>query len=319
MGAQALKIACSTDSTLKDVLNSIALRTSLYFRTDFRPPFGVTVPAFAEVARFHLLVKGRCLVRVGDGADVVMNAGDLVLVPNGSQHLLISDQDAEPVLLDDAFAAAGYTGTGPFILGDGDPDGACQLICGHFEYAQGADHPLLRSLPDVIHIPHGTRSVRPLFDALLVLLERRLFEFDSQAMASITRLSEALFVEILQAGIEQSPEMGALMSVIGDPRISRAIVQVHQNVGAHWTVDILAQEAAMSRTRFVERFQKLVGMAPMAYVAEWRMQRGLVLIGQGRLPIKTIAHECGYQSPAAFSRAFAKRFGRAPEKSRPKV
>lgn len=306
------------DSALKDILATVALRAALYFRTDFRPPFGVMVPAFAKVARFHLLIKGRCTIVAGNGPAVTLEQGDLVLVPNGSKHLISSGSETTVLPLDDAFVAAGYRGTGPFVLGDGDASQSCQLICGHFEYSHGADHPLFRKLPEIIHIRNDARSVRPLFDDLVAMLERRLFEEEAQTFASINRLSEALFIEILEAAVDQSQELGALMEAMRDPKIGRVIALIHENVEQDWSVDSLAQSAAMSRTRFAERFQRLVGMAPMAYVGEWRMQRAFQLVRDTQIPIKSIAHRSGYASAAAFSRAFAKRFGEAPDRTRRK-
>ena len=304
------------ESALRDILNSVTLRAALYFRTDFRPPFGVVVPDFRQVARFHLLVKGRCTIQAGAALPVRLEPGDLVLVPNGSRHLIASDGEAPSVLLEDAFVAAGYTGSGPFVLGNGDPEESCQLICGHFEFAHGSDHPLLEALPKIIHIPHGSRSVRPLFDDLIALLERRLFESDSTAIVSINRLSEALFIEILEAATESSASMARLMSVTSDPKIGRAITLFHQKIGGDWSVDALARCAGMSRTRFADRFHRLVGMAPMAYVAEWRLRHAHDLLREGNLSVKSVASRTGYSSAAAFSRAFAKRFGESPEKSR---
>lgn len=304
------------DDTLKDILNTVALRAALYFRTDFRPPFSVMVPAFERVARFHLLIKGHCSVRLPSGNEVELHPGDLVLVPNGSQHLISSDRESAPMPLDDAFAAAGFTGTGPFILGEGDPAQGCQLICGHFEFAPGADHPLIRTMPEMIFVAHGTRTVRPLFDSLIALLENNLFETGSHEAASIRRLSEALFIETLHANLDQSPGISEVMRAIADPKIGRAIAMIHENVGANLSVELLASHAAMSRTRFAERFHELVGMAPMAYVAEWRLQRALNLISDSDMPIKLVAQRVGYTSPAAFTRSFTKRFAMSPEKVR---
>lgn len=304
------------EDALKDILSTVALRAALYFRTDFRPPFGVMVPPYQRVARFHLLVKGRCRVRLASGTEVQLAVGDLVLVPNGSAHLIQSGPEAPELLLDDAFAVAGFTGQGPFVLGDGDPAEACQMICGHFEFARGADHPLFRALPEIIHVPRGARAIRPLFDDLVSLLETRIFAEEQLAAASVGRLSEAIFIEAIHASIEQSPPVGQILSAMSDPRIGRALSLIHDDIAADWTIDRLAREAALSRTQFAGRFTRSVGMAPMAYVAEWRMQRALYLVTQTRTPLKTVSALIGYGSAAAFTRAFTRRFGQNPDHTR---
>ncbi|MGJ3648638.1 AraC family transcriptional regulator [Sphingomonas sp. GlSt437] len=300
------------DYVLKDVLDTVSITTAFYFRTDFRKPYAIRVPAYESVARFHMAFHGYCQVRIDDGTVVDLGEGDLVLVPNGASHVLACGGDAPEILLEDAFQRTGYEGHGPFVFGyDGEADG-CQLICGHFAFAKGADHPLLALLPSIVHIPAARRRALPLLDEMSALIGRQVFNDDPDATASFGRLSEALFIEILRAASHDVPRLATLFAAISDPHLGRALAAIHANVGAQWTVEALAGHAAMSRTRFAERFRALVGLSPMAYLTEWRLQRGLKLLADGQLPVKTVAAQVGYTSPAAFSRAFSERFGHSP-------
>jgi AraC family transcriptional activator of mtrCDE len=301
---------------LSDVLDTVALKAAIYFRTDFHPPFGIAVPAYGRAARFHLVVQGSCYVTLESGLQVRLQPGDLALAPNGAAHLLSSGDTPSGAPLADVMSQAGFTGSGPFVVGEG-PDGAsCQMVCGHFTFAEGADHPLLRSIPDILHITAADRASRPMLDDVLRLLVRRMFEGEPGAAATVSRLSEVLFIEAMRAGIAQAPDIGRLMSAVYDPQIGRALMLIHGDVAAPWTVASLAAAVGMSRSRFAERFSELVDRGPMAYIAEWRLQRALNSLATAPTPIKTIAYSVGYRSPAAFTRAFTERFGCSPKERR---
>lgn len=297
---------------LSDILDTIDLKAALYFRTDFRPPFGVQVPHFERAARFHLIVQGECHVSLDDGSHVVLKPGDLVLVPNGSPHLLSSAACHVGMPLEDAFVAAGFTGQGPFVLGDGPAESGCQLVCGHFGFATGADHPLLHAVPDLLHITAAERATQPMLDDVVRLIVRRMFANEAGVAASVSRLSEVLFIEVMRAATAKAPELGRLITAVTDPHIGHALALIHNDVAAPWTVERLGSAVAMSRSRFAERFRDLVGSSPMSYVTEWRLQRGLYLLNRHKTPVKQVATQVGFQSAAAFTRAFTERFGHSP-------
>ena len=301
---------------LSDVLDTVALKAAIYFRTNFHPEFGIAVPAYGRAARFHLVVQGSCFVTLDSGLQVRLQAGDLALVPNGCAHLLSSQETASGEPLADVISQAGFTGSGPFVVGEGPESASCQMVCGHFTFADGADHPLLRSIPDVLHISAADRASQPMLDDVLRLLVRRMFEGEAGAAATVSRLSEVLFIEVMRASIVQAQEIGRLMSAVHDPQIGRALMLIHGDVAAHWTVENLAAAVGMSRSRFAERFSQLVECGPMAYVAEWRLQRALNALSTQSTPIKTIAHSVGYQSATTFTRAFTERFGCSPKERR---
>ena len=301
---------------LSDILDTIALKGTLYFRTDFSPPFALEVPAGGRAARFHLVMQGRCHVTLPSGEAAMLEPGELVLVPHGSAHLLSDAAGRTGTRLDDALAAAGYTGEGAFVLGSGDAGASTQMICGHFTFAEGAEHPLLRALPPVIHISTADRASRPMLDGVLQLLVRRMHEGKPGTAASVSRLSEVLYIEALHAAIDRAADLKRLLSAVHDPQIGRALSLIHHRLEQDWTVERLAAEIGMSRTRFAERFRELVGAGPMGYLTDWRMQRALALLGQTRASVEAVALRTGYRSRAAFTRAFSQKFGRSPRADR---
>lgn len=298
---------------LSDVLDTVALKAAIYFRTDFHPDFSIAVPAYGRAARFHLVVQGSCYVTLDDGKQARLLPGDLALAPGGAAHLLSSTARMTGTPLADVMTQAGFTGAGPFVVGQGAAAESCQMVCGHFTFADGADHPLLRAIPPLLHITAADRASRPMLDDVLRLIVRRMFEGEPGAAASVSRLSEVLFIEAMRAAIAQAPDISRLMSAVYDPQIGKSLSFIHGDIAHAWTVESLAVAVGMSRSRFAERFRELVGSGPMNYIADWRLQRALNLLARSGAPIKTIAHQIGYRSAAAFTRAFTERFGRSPK------
>jgi transcriptional regulator GlxA family with amidase domain len=107
-----------------------------------------------------------------------------------------------------------------------------------------------------------------------------------------------------------------VLSAVYDPQIGKALSLIHHKLDHNWTVESLASEVGMSRSRFAERFRDLVGAGPMSYLTDWRLQRALALLNANRNSVQEVAHRTGYQSPAAFSRAFTQKFGRSPRAAR---
>jgi len=302
---------------LSDILDTIELKGALYFRTDFSPPFAVGVPAYGKAARFHLAVQGRCHVTLPGGADVLLQPGDLIVIPYGTSHVLSDVAGRDAVPLENIMASTGYTGEGAFVIGSGDPTASTQLVCGHFTFAEGADHPLLHALPNALHLSAEDRARQPILDDVLRLIVRRIFQSAPGASASISRLSEVLYIEVLRAGIDRVPEPQRMFSAVHDPQIGKALSIIHQRLDHDWKVDSLASEIGMSRSRFAERFRELVGSGPMAYLTDWRLQKARRLLGRPNASVKEVAYLTGYRSPTAFSRAYARKFGHPPKDSRP--
>ena len=302
---------------LSDILDLLQLRGTLYFRTAFSPPWSLEVPAQGRAARFHLAVQGRCHVRVAGGKAVVLNPGDLIVIPNGAVHVLSDTPDRAPAALDDVLQRAGYTGEGVFAYGGAPrPDADTKLICGHLNFAEGADHPLLRALPSYLLVTAELRARSPWLDEIMRLIARQMFTATPGVTASVIRLTEALFIEVIKACADQDEGLKGILEAMGDPRIGKALGLMHRGLERDWTLDRMAREVGMSRSRFAERFQALMGAAPMAYLSDLRLQRAMNLLTGGADSIQRVAARVGYQSPAAFSRAFANRYGHSPREIR---
>lgn len=302
---------------LSDILDLLQLRGSLYFRTAFSPPWSVAVPPLGRAARFHLAVQGRCLVRVGEDDAVQLNSGDLILIPGGAGHVLSDGSDAKPAALDEVLQRSGFSGEGTLVFGgEARADADTKLICGHFTFAEGVDHPLLRALPPYLLVTAELRAKAPWLDELLRLIARQMFAETPGMTASVIRLSEALFIEVIRSCADQDEALGKVVAAVGDRRIGHALGLMHRRLDQDWTLEGIAREVGMSRSRFAEQFQDLMNCAPMGYLADLRLQQAKTLLAGTSEPIQTIAQRVGYQSPAAFSRAFTNRYGHSPKASR---
>lgn len=304
---------------LNDILDTLNLKGALYFRTDFSAPWAVAVPALGQAARFHLVVQGRCHVGFATGATVDLMPGDMVLIPRGGAHILADSAGRPAPPLETVLELSGYQGEGVFVLGKGDPEASTQMICGHFTFRGGADHPLLRALPDHIVVTNATRAREPWLDEALRLVSRRMFSEEIGSPAAVTRLSEIVFIELLRVGIGQSPELGAILAALADPQIGRILRLLHTAPQEPWTVASMAQAIGMSRSRFAERFRELLGTGPMSYLSDWRLQKALALLDDSRCSVQQVARRTGYRSAAAFTRAFAEKFGVPPTEYRRKT
>ena len=300
------------NDVLSDIFDTIRLRATLYFRTDCSPPWAIAVPVYRQAARFHLVVQGRCHVTLASGRGIDIAAGDLMLIPRGREHTLADRPGRAPAPLERFVNESGYDGSGVFVVGAGDPQASTQMVCGHLGFTQGADHPLLRALPEVIVMTSADRARHPLLDETLRLVARRAFTEGLGATAAISRLSEVFFIEAVRASIAHSPELARVIGAMTDTQIGRALELIHKAPGEPWSVDRLAGAIGMSRSRFAERFTALVGMAPMAYVGEWRLQKALSRLTETDVSVKEVARGAGYRSAAAFTRAFSQRFGVPP-------
>lgn len=301
---------------LDDILTTLALRGALYFRTDFNGPWAVTVPELGRAARFHLVVQGECTVAIDGGETVKLAAGDLILIPRGRLHVLGDRATSKAPPLETVLADAGYDGQGVLALGSGDRRASTQLVCGHFTFRQHADHPLVAAMPDHLLVKGADRAREPWLDEMLRLVVRRAFSAEPGSRAAVVRLSEIVFIELLRFGIRATTNLSSLLGAIEDPQIGRALALIHARPQEPWTVETLGGEVAMSRSTFAERFSAMVGMGPAAYLAEWRLQRALAMLEDGRESVQQIALANGYQSPAAFSRAFSAKFGLSPREFR---
>lgn len=301
---------------LNDILDTLDLNGALYFRTDFSGSWAVTVPVLESAARFHLVVQGQCTFAMPNETSITLNPGDLILIPRGQTHILSDSPVESAPPLETVLEQAAYDGKGILIVGDGDKSASTQLICGHLTFRENADHPMLRALPNYLLTTASERAENPWLDDVLRLVSRQMFSGHVGSDASVKRLSEVMFIEILRIAIEDQRDIKPILKGFHDPHVGKALSLLHKTPAAHWTVKSLAKEVGMSRSSFADKFAELIGQGPMSYLSDWRLQKALFLLDESNIPVQQVAERIGYQSPAAFTRAFAGKFGLSPSQYR---
>jgi AraC-like DNA-binding protein len=310
---------------LSDVLKSVRLEGAVFLNAEFTEPwcirgrYGLTsvrerLSGAEHVVFFHFLVEGRCLVRLAEGGDMLeVTAGDVVLFPQDDQHLMGSDLRLSPVDTSSLMrrdAEASHEFIHLRYGGGGTPT---RFVCGYLACSRSVCRPLLESLPRLLRVTVGDGPASSLLRELL-----RMGVLESQggrpgAESMLAKLSELVLVEALRRYVMELPASGkGWLAGVRDERIGRALALLHSAPDRAWTVDDLAREVALSRSALAERFATLVGEPPVQYLLRWRLALAARALRAGRDAISRVAQRSGYESEAAFSRAFKREFGMPP-------
>jgi AraC family transcriptional regulator, activator of mtrCDE len=300
---------------LSDILMRVSLKGSLYFRTSFTSPWGVEVPPFQNVARFHFAHRGRCLVRVdGVALPVALDQGDLVIIPRGAAHRLYCDpaNEGSALPLDRVLELSGFTGIGALVYGGGQDDRDTQLICGHFAFDPLARHPILDRLPAYIHLRNYGETAGKWMESSLRMIGSEAGGVQIGGDLIALKMSEIIFAQALRAFLATTGADLPGLAGFSDPHIARALSALHHAPDTAWTVAGLAREAGLSRTGFALRFAQMMDDTPMGYLTAWRMQIARHELRHSRHSVADVAERVGYASEAGFARVFKKDAGLSP-------
>lgn len=300
---------------LSDVLARLKIQGTLYFRTSFSPPWGLEVPPYENVARFHFAHRGNCRVRIsGTQESVALEQGDLIIIPHGAGHKLLSETtpETDALPLDQVLQETGYSGTGILVHGGPSDGRTTELICGHISLDSAVRHPIFERLPEWIHIRNYGATAGAWMEATLRVISEETSAPRPGGDLIALKMAEALFAQSIRAFLEEQAGGADGLSGFADPQLSRALNAVHQNPADNWTVASLAKAAGMSRTVFAQQFAQKIRLKPMQYVAFWRMQIAQQLLTDTQSSVGDIAAQVGYASESAFARAFKAEIGLTP-------
>lgn len=319
---------------LSDVLRAVRFHGALFYDVEApepwvaeAPPSHVLAPQLMpeaeHVIEFHGVVRGACwAARAGEPA-VRLAAGDVVLFPQGDGHVLSSAPGMRPAEADPGEDALPPGATLPLPLrldargaraarvGPPAP-GSTHVVCGFLGLDARPFNPLLGALPRLLTLP-GAGSSAPWTLALLASASAESARRGPGSQAVLSRMSEVLFVEAVRRHAAGLPSgAGGWLAGTRDPEIGQALAWLHEDPARPWTVEALCEPLRLSRSVFHERFVHFTGVPPMNYLLRWRMQRASRLLRDTTLKVVRIALEVGYESEAAFSRAFRRVVGASP-------
>jgi AraC-like DNA-binding protein len=309
---------------LSDVLRVAQLTGGVFLHADFFAPWciaariprehcGPTLGPASHLIVYHYVIEGELHIRVEDGTTEshVIGPGEIVILPRNDPHLMGSDLKLPPALGRDIVQPP--AGGGLYSIHHGGNGERTQMICGFLGCARAEANPVLSTLPALLKL-----TVREGAAAEWI---RSTFQYAAEEVAAgrpgsetvLAKLSELLFVETVRRHAESLPEsQSGWLAGLREPYVARALALLHNDVTRRWTVDDLGREVGLSRSALADRFIRLIGVPPMHYLASWRMQVAAQKLRNSSLSLAQIAGTVGYESEAAFSRAFKKDFGVAP-------
>ncbi len=311
---------------LSNVLNTIRLQGAMFLSADFSAPWCVATLAAGQGCRallpqaglvipFHLVTKGRCVVLLEGVTPVEVEAGQAIIFPHGTPHLMGS-QAGLPVREISTLIETSQQATGLRRIKFGGGGEPCELQCGFLACDPTTLSPLLASLPKVLVISLRDGAGEPgaaLLSSLWTYAESVAATSAPGAVAAVAKLSEVLFVEAVRQYVAELP-LGSQGWVAGlrDPVVARTLELIHQQPQAAWTLDTLARAVGSSRSVISERFVRYLDSPPMTYLARWRMRVAAQLLQTTEGNVETVSRAVGYGSASAFCRAFAREFGTPP-------
>lgn len=314
---------------LSDALRTVRLKGALFFVWEAGWPYVTPVPdgaAFApvilpgaqQIISYHIVTDGSGWSAVAGQAPVPLEPGDVLLVPHGDAYAMSNAVEtcaaSEAGLVSSLeFFRRMAAGELPFVVREGgDGAGTTRFVCGFLGCDVRPFNPVLAALPALVRVrprAHERGRLQALID--YTLAEAR--EPQPGGHCVLLQLSELLFVEVIRRLLVDLPaDQGGWLSGLRHPVVGRALMLLHRQPAEAWSLERLARAVGMSRSRFAECFTRVVGLPPMQYLAQWRIQLGARLLADGRTKVAAAAREVGYESEAAFSRAFKRLVGVPP-------
>jgi AraC-like DNA-binding protein len=311
----------ATADLLSEMLRAVRLTGSVFLNGYFTAPFGLMAPSrydpslpmarMRHISIFHLVAAGGCMIETASGLRREVKAGDILLMPFADRHKFWSGDAPEMIFAPSLFQQEPVEGVWKVRYGGGGAE--TRLVCGYIESSEFLFTPLFRSLPELLVERTGDDKVGALIASTVHEILALADAATPGTQMLLGRMMELLFVQILRRHLSRmSPESGGWVAALGDPIVGRALQCVHADPGQRWTAESLARAAGTSRTVLAERFKALLGRPPIDYVTSWRIQLSAARLRSTGDAIGKIAAEVGYESEAAFNRAFKRVTGVTP-------
>lgn len=307
---------------LSEALASVRMTGAIFYHAECTAPWGFQVPHLRDAAHvlapgterlvsYHLVTHGKAVVCFPGEPDIPVTAGDILIIPHGDAHTV--SNGAPSAFIDSGASLGSYLAGDLTTMRLGGGGELTQFVCGYFGCERHAERLFLAGLPQMIKI-----NLRG--DPAGEWLESSVRHLVSQAGSSrpgqsvlLSKMAEALFIETIRRYMEALPaEQTGWLAGARDPVVGGALALLHRKPCHHWTVEELAAETAVSRSVLAERFSRFLGEPPLAYLARWRLQLAARMLQTTREPVIQVASEVGYDSEAAFNRAFKREFGIPP-------
>jgi AraC-like DNA-binding protein len=309
-----------------EILSGVKLKGAVFFTAEFSAPWGFSSPASNKMAAtlapgaehlvlYHFVIDGGAVVELSDGQALQLKPGDVVIFPHGDPHHMSSQGATRPFPnygINEKMKSRDLT---PLCAGGGGE--ISRFVCGYMSCDPYISRPILNGLPPVFKVNIRTdRSGHWLEGSILHLVEEAASgRVGSEAM--LAKVSEALFVDTLRRYVASLPEQQTgWLAGARDPIVGKSLGLLHSRIAHPWTIATLADEVGISRSALVERFTRYLSEPPMTYLTRWRLQMAARSLERTPRGVAEIAADVGYESEAAFNRAFKREFGEPPGRYR---
>ncbi|GGS67106.1 AraC family transcriptional regulator [Nonomuraea spiralis] len=300
---------------LSDVVASMRMGVPRSARVEWPVPWGQRFPSAPGSAGFQVVLRGSCWAIPPEGEPVPVGAGDVLFFPHGHGYALadspatpVAESDCDPYAPAELFSSASAPGDGPVTV----------TLCGGYRLDSSRVHPLLKGLPEMIHLPAGLGRDTEL-RAAVELLGKEVERRRPGADLVVPALLDTLLLYILRAWFDVSAEHcegTGWAAALADPAVSVALDVIHRDPAQPWTVESLGRRAGLSRAAFSRRFTQFVGQPPLTYLTWWRLSTAARMLRDSDAALSMIAGSVGYGSEFAFANAFKRAYGVAPGKYR---
>lgn len=308
---------------LSELLKAIRLTSGLFLDAEFTAPWCIDsapgeediahiLPNAEQVSIYHLVTEGRCKAKLpGPGPALELEAGDVIMFPHGDGHLLGSDLQMTPREPNEFVEHAPGGGLARIRLGG---EGArTRFLCGYMACDKRTCKPLISAMPRILRVSLRDSPAASWIEATLRRGAAETHAPSAGGEVILGRLAELLFVEAVREYVRTLPESEqGWLAGLRDPYVGRALALLHADPARDWEVETLAAEAGLSRSALADRFVALIGEPPMQYLTGWRMALASQALSTTNDAIGRIAERVGYESEAAFNRAFKREFGTPP-------
>ena len=311
---------------LSDVLRVSNLTGGVFLRAEFFAPWCIATrvgpehcaPALGPASHliiYHYVVDGDLRIRVESegerGEGVVIGAGEVVVLPRNDLHFMGSDLSLPPVSGGDVIRSPGDGGL--LSIHHGGNGKRTRMICGFLGCAKADRNPLIAALPALLKFDVEQAGAAEWIRSTLTYAANEIAAGRPGSETVLAKVSELLFVETVRRYVDTLPDgQTGWLAGLREPHVGRALALLHRDIVRRWTVDDLGREVGLSRSALADRFIRLIGVPPMHYLASWRMQVATQKLRDTNASLAQIAEMVGYESEAAFSRAFKKSVGTAP-------
>ena len=293
---------------LGDILETLRFRGSIFFRSDLSAPWGMSLDQ-EDFPRFHISLSGECYVGASEKDAVKVSQSEIIMLPGGDSHW-IADQPGRMLVSSVRAGEACELGDPLFQQGEI----TNRLICGLVQFESTSSHPFLDSLPGMLHFPE-LQANDPIW-MTVTLIDGEMQRLQGKGGPIIDRLTEVLFLQLLNCHIAQSEKAVGFLAALKNHRILQALTLIHAEPEYDWSLESLGERVGMSRATLVRHFQSAVGVAPMKYITNWRIIKAFNLIKYTSISLERVAETVGFASARTLSRAFHRYYDFTPKEVR---